>query len=149
MISKIGRPPNKLASRAISPKAKPVEPPANRAGDPQFMGYWDALMGDFVAGYFILSDVPIIEQYIDICMRILEISDLLDREDYVVDTKNGPKTNPLSTVLGRYRTQQRDYARMLRVGPATRADGARTKETQMTAPTGDGKITVLPLASQH
>ena len=119
-----GGPTNTLAKSALKPGELRVTPPEGKPFE--FYVLWGQVVDDFAREYFIASDAPLLEQYVDVCLNVKAMAKQLEDEGPVVMTKAGPKTNPVSTILNMLRKEQRSYARMLRVGPSTRATPAQT-----------------------
>lgn len=143
----IGRPTNALAKSALQPPEPRVTPPDGKPFE--FYVIWNQVVGDFPHEYFIASDAPLLEQYVDVCLNIKAMAKRLEGEGPVVMTKAGPKTNPVSSILNMLRKEQRSYARMLRVGPSTRATADRAKthvDKVSTAAAKPAPSSVVPIA---
>lgn len=145
-MAQLGRPTNRLATSALQANQDRLKPPA---GKPQaFTDLWDTVVGDFPAGYFIPSDATILEQYVDVSLRIKELDSDLAIEGIMVMGRFGPIPNPRVAMQSELRRTQIAYARMLRVGPSTRLDQSTTGVAARKAAQGVGAplASVVPIA---
>lgn len=155
MPVQIGRPANRLASRVLSEESSRLPPPAYRTA-PEFLEAWNRITACFEPEYFLPADQEMLEQYVDLTVETRNAATQLADEGNVIETPKGVAANPMVGILSGLRREMRNYARMLRVGPSTRSQGSNvkigqkaTKSTGKTFSKADGKITFLPLASQH
>lgn len=145
-MAQLGRPTNRLATKALQATAPGLKPPP---GKPQaFIDLWNLVVGDFPGDYFIPSDATILEQYVDVTLRIKELDMDLAIEGLVVKGRLGAERNPRVSIQAEMRKTQIAYARMLRIGPSSRvaqstAGVAARKAAQAVA---SPAATVIPLA---